>query len=183
MPDAGRCDLAVWDLHGELTAAVRRELSGVVRHTAPKLESVSGVWRGARVAVGWPRRLTAAQLPTIREALIGLRAVHPPRRIVIVGPAAAGSSGLEPGSVANLSESVGLITRWGEAAAEVSRDLEADAMLLAAVTRDGAVAPPNHRPTAARQAGRWLGGLLGDAKRVPEADCSAVVTEALAGLL
>lgn len=183
MPSADHCDLAVWDLHGGLTAAVRRELSGAVRHTAPKLESVSGDWRGARVAVGWPRRLTAAQLPTLREALIGLRAVHRPRQIVIVGPAAASSSGSAIGSVVALAESAGLITRWGEAAAEVSRELEADAVLLAAVTRSGSTAPASHRPTAARQAGRWLGGLMGGAEREPEADCTAAVAEALAGLI
>lgn len=183
MPDADRCDLAVWDVHGGLTATVRRELKNVVRRTGPKLETACGDWRGGRVVIGWPRRLTAAQLPTLREALHGLQSVHRPRLMAIIGPASAGWTGLAAGIVARLAEAPGLATRWGVEAAEVSEDLAAGAVLLAAVTREGAAPPSATRPTAARQAGRWLGKLMGGSQQEPEADAEAAVAEALAGLL
>ncbi|QDT69875.1 hypothetical protein MalM25_28180 [Planctomycetes bacterium MalM25] len=183
MPDADRCDLAVWDLHGELAAAVRREMTGAVRRTAPKLETLCGDWRGARVVVGWPRRLTASQLPTIREAIQGLQSVHRPRRLAIVGPAAVGDSGLAPGSVVDLTTTPGLLARWSEAAAEASDELAAEAELLGAVTQAGSTPPSAARPTAARQAGRWLGKLMRGTGREPEAEVGAAVAEALAALL
>ncbi len=178
-----RCDLAVWDIHGDLTAAVRAGLSDAVQRKGPKLVASYGEWRGRRVVVGWPRRLTASQLPSIREALIGLRAVHQPERFVIVGPASSGETGLDPGRVARLDETPGLVARWAEEARAASEHLAADAILLAAVTSQGKKAPPAHRPTAARTAGRWLGSLLQGETPATAPEVSDAVAEALAELL
>lgn len=183
MPEPDVCDLAVWDLHGELTAMVRRELRHAVRRKAPRIATACGVWRDARVVVGWPRRVTVSQLPPLGEVLNGMRAVHRPRRWVIVGPAAAGDSGLGVGCVKSLAETPGLLTRWSDQASEAARPFSEATTLLAAVTHAGSKAPDPHRPTAARVAGRWLGGLMSGGQTEPAADLAHEVAERLSHLL
>lgn len=183
MADSQPCDLVVYDLHGRLTSAVRREMRRAVSRSAAKIEIVNGVWRGRQVVVGWPRRLTASQLPPIREIVAALYAVHQPNKLVVIGPAAAGDTGLAPGGVVPLDDHPGLKAAWGEAARKVLNAVEAETVLLAAVTDAGDEAPRSLRPTAARATGRWIGALLRGSAREPSVDVSDAVADALAALL
>lgn len=60
-----------------------------------------------------------------------------------------------------------VVTTWADDAERVARQLEMSHDLIGVVIELGADAgalltpPPAHRPTVARSAGRWIGGLLG----------------------
>ncbi|MEO0529690.1 MAG: hypothetical protein AAF266_03835 [Planctomycetota bacterium] len=177
------CDLAVWDTHGDLTPRVREELRAVVKHQAARLTTAAGVWQGGRIVVGWPRRVTASRLPPVREAVSGLVKVHRPRALVIVGPAAVGSSNQRPGQAIWLEETPDVATRWATEAKSVCDELEIAIRLLAAITHLGLAAPSACRPTAARVAGRWLGRALGGSGSSEPHDASLAVAERLSELL
>lgn len=84
-----RCDIAVWDVNGELTAGVRRQLKRLSRHEGPQIIVESGEWLGRHVAVGVPQRLTAAKAGTLSGCLSAMSLGHPARLRIVIGPAAA----------------------------------------------------------------------------------------------
>ena len=83
-----RCDIAIWDVNGELTAGVRRQLTRLSRHEGPQIVVESGDWLGRRVAVGVPQRLTAARAGTLSGCLSAMSLGHPARLRIVIGPAA-----------------------------------------------------------------------------------------------
>jgi hypothetical protein len=84
-----RCDIAIWDVNGELTAGVRRQLKRLSRHEGPQIIVESGDWLSRRVAVGVPQRLTVAKAGTLSGCLSAMSLGHPARLRIVIGPAAA----------------------------------------------------------------------------------------------
>jgi hypothetical protein len=84
-----RCDIAIWDVNGEPTAGVRRQLKRLSRHEGPQIVVESGDWLGRHVAVGVPQRLTAAKAGTLSGCLSAMSLGHPARLRIVIGPAAA----------------------------------------------------------------------------------------------
>ena len=82
-----RCDIAIWDVNGELPAGVRRQLKRFSRHEGPQIMVESGDWLGRRVAIGVPQRLTAARAGTLSGCLRAMSLGHPARLRVVIGPA------------------------------------------------------------------------------------------------
>lgn len=189
------CDLAIWDVDGTLTHDLRRGLKRRRQWSGPKLSVVLGEWRDRRLAVARPRRLTAAALPSITQALLALAAAHEPAWFLVVGPAKGpatdfgvgetvrhaetlvGTPG-EPIRVATLVEGpvepgqpATLATAWVEAALTAADAIDTPLELLAVVTSvvetDHPIVPPPARPTtAARQLGGWVGRMIRPAARV-----------------
>lgn len=84
-----RCDIAIWDVNGELTAGVRRQFKRLTRHEGPQIIVESGDWLGRKVVVGVPQRLTAARAGTLSGCLCAMSLGHPARLRIVIGPAAA----------------------------------------------------------------------------------------------
>jgi hypothetical protein len=84
-----RCDIAIWDVNGELTVGVRRQLTRLSRHEGPQIIVESGEWLGRRVAIGVPQRLTAAKAGTLSGCLSAMSLGHLARLRIVIGPAAA----------------------------------------------------------------------------------------------
>lgn len=177
-----RSDAAVWDVSGDLLAAVRRQLRSRTKHEGPKLRIEIGDWLDRRVAVGRPRRVIAKQAPGFAEVLDALVAAHRPRRVLVVGPAAArqepvgaavvesadrlAAAGLNPGviSTGGLDESqasTAITTDWAEACRQAAERLGVDVVMIAVVTVTDRSGPPSSRPaTISRSAGAVFGQLI-----------------------
>ena len=169
MADPERCDLAVWDVRGDLTDTLRSRLERTTKRVGQKIAVDYGWLNGSALAVARPRRLTAAQLPSTAEALSALVAAHKPSKLAVVGPAAARTSAAEVGETvlgAKLDEVSDFAADWTAAARRAFESTGLPGELLAVVVRvvendQPLAAPPSRRPTRARNAGRLLRTLLG----------------------
>lgn len=94
-----RCELAIWDVGGDLLEEVRGKLSRRIVHNGPKIAVETGEWLGRRLAIGRPQRVIAKQAPTLAEALQAMVAAHRPQRLVVLGPARACSPAYALGQV------------------------------------------------------------------------------------
>ncbi len=99
-----RCDVAIWDVNGELTAGMRRQMTRVTRHDGPQIAVESGLWHGRRIAVGYPQRVTAARAATLSGCLRAMSLGNPANRRVVIGPATAITGRATVGDVVLASE-------------------------------------------------------------------------------
>lgn len=181
-----RCDAAVWDVCGRLLDPLRESLRGRVQREGPRLMVDVGEAFGQRIAIGRPRRLIAAQAPSLQESLGALIAAHRPGALIVVGPAAGEASACSVGDVrveldsptpADGSEgpigtgptTIGgehgvVTTDWAACARQAHQADGVHATLIAVVTvlRSGeSIVPPASRPpTQSRRIGRFLGKLV-----------------------
>lgn len=187
-PPAPRCDAAVWDVDGSLTADVLEQLHDRQRTVGKKILCDIGVWRDRRVVVGRPRRMTAAMLPPMAESLCSMQLAYGAKWLVVVGPGAAWAGARRPGEVLrdrrgplNRPEDPGLVAAfasgslsadladfvaigWSGEVADAARRLGTPFDRMAAIVRtvdEGPVVAPPWRPqTSARTLGRWVGRLV-----------------------
>ncbi len=89
MAETRGCDVAIWDVRGDLAGGVRDRLARRTRHDGPQIVVEAGLWLGRRVAVGLPQRLTASQAGALTGCLQAMMLGNPPRALVVVGPATA----------------------------------------------------------------------------------------------
>lgn len=190
-------DTAFWDVSGTLLGDLRSKLKHRTVHQGGKIMVESGDWLGQRLVIGMPKRLIQRHAPRLAESLAAMIAAHRPRRLFVVGPAAAVSKTLAIGQVVQADDSrtdeigdgilraasaVALVTTdWADKTRQASDELGVQLGLLGVVTmlsdRPEVVPPSSHRRTLSHNAGAMLGHLL--AGRVGSSTVPAAARAAL----